>query len=276
MAEKWLAQRQTAAAALETRARSSGMIADRRLMEQYVRKTDAMATVEAALRRLLPADCRAEHGLTVPYRGHEIYLEHVVTGPGGIFLIETLEDGNPWRKILGLDIAFLTDALGPYAHLLRTLVLAAEPVSDPLPAGALAVPSVEEAVALIARRSDGEPLSPALARHVWTRLTPVLAPPGPRAAASDPIDDRDAGRLAWFSVCLIIDAALLSGLRMHPIRWPNFLFWCLLFAPATGITAMLRLAGRREVRLKGLRVWNRILLLICAAMLIAAIVSFVK
>jgi len=241
------------------------MIADRRLVEQYVRKTSAMENVEASLRRHLPADCQASHGLSVPYRGHEIYLEHVVTGPAGLFLIETLEDGNPWRKDLALNIAFLAGALGPYAHLLKTLVIAAQPVRDPLPPGVLTTASIDEAVGLITRR-EGEQLTPALARHLWSRLTPVPVHPQCRADEPDPLTDRDAARLSWFSVFLIVNAALLTALSIHPHPWQVFLFWCVLFAPATAVSAMLRHIRRREVRLRRLRIWNAVLLGTCAAL----------
>jgi hypothetical protein len=191
MSEHWMAHRQAVAAALQGRARATGSVVDSQVWEQYVLKTSAMTATAHALQQALPPVFRVAHGLRVIYQGREIYLEHVVTGPTGIYLLETQSEGDTaWRKDLEQNMAFFRGLLGVSAHFFAALVVMREPLREPLPPGAHAVESVEVAVAVMTQEG-GIPVSPVMIDQVWAHLqalepaqTQAVKAPPPRAGVA--------------------------------------------------------------------------------------------
>lgn len=268
-----MAHRQAVAAALQGRARATGSVVDSQAWEQYVRKTSAMTATAHALQQSLPPQFRVANGLRVIYQGKEIYLEHVVTGPTGIYLLETQSEGDlAWRKDLDQNIAFFRGLLGVSAHFFAALIVMREPLREQLPPGAHAVESVEVAVAVMTQEG-GIPVSPVMIDQVWANLQalePAQAAQPPRAAAPadptphgtilvppPPLSDKTVPRLIWATVIMAVLANLSCSVALgdedRTLMFVVGLF--LVVGPAAGIAALIRLLPWPGARKGGLIAW---------------------
>lgn len=310
MSEHWMAHRQAVAAALQGRARATGSVVDSRVWEEYVRKTSAMTATAHALQQTLPPQFQVAHGLRVIYQGKEIYLEHVVTGPTGIYLMETQSEGDEaWRKDLGQNMAFFRGLLGVSAHFFAALVVMREPLREPLPPGAHAVESVEVAVAVMTQEG-GIPVSPVMIDQVWANLQalqptsaqapqpqPQPRPPHPPRAGApaspgapqapvppyapapyapvtlpQPPADKSLPRLIWASVILAFLANLSCSVGIGgEDRTLMFVVGLfLVVGPAAGIAALIKILPWPGARKGGLIAWVVIVGLVFLLMLLMA------
>ncbi len=192
---------------LKARSQRTGAEGDYLVWERYTRKTVQMETVAAALNTGLDGRWyRAAHGLSVRHRGRTIYLEHVVTGPAGVYLLETLDPSSfDWQKDLAQNIEFFRSILGPNAHRFVCLVIQRELMRGALPPGAHLVDSVDVALQVIT--ASGEPLDPLVADEVWRTLYALDA--GAPEAPERPSIFRRAGRLGLTNVII---SAVLSAI----------------------------------------------------------------
>lgn len=172
----WLSERQAVAHMLQERAQSTGSAQDARTWEGYVRRTAQMQAVSGRLEtafRTAGSPYRLRHGVTIMTAGRTAYLEHIVAGPGGIFLIEHLDQEDPaWVRDLAQNIAFFRQA-APASF--ACLVIQREPLRIHLPEGANVVDSVDIAIDVI--RQDAELETPAMVDEIWHMLDALAVMP---------------------------------------------------------------------------------------------------
>lgn len=167
MSEQWLQQRLGQGEALRSEAERSGSSAAFAVWERFARQTARMQAIDEQLRRELPSHFSVLTGERLRYRGRDIYLEHLVFGPTGLYLIEVSEGGDPaWEKDLALNVAFFRESLGTNASVFNCLIVQRAFKDPVLPVGANLVPSVEVALDVIRDQSHGVILTPTLAREV--------------------------------------------------------------------------------------------------------------
>ncbi|HEY8346498.1 MAG TPA: hypothetical protein VIL07_04390 [Symbiobacteriaceae bacterium] len=181
--EPWTAQRQTGT---EHQDKAVGPAGRRGLLRRRrsrgARGARAAATAEE-LQKRLPDSFAVVSGVRVWYRGRPLFLEHVVTGPTGIFLAATVE-GNPrWREDLTRAAAFFTENLGPYSQRFTVLAITGEAMKTaPLPC-IRPVESALAAAAVMVEEGTGDVLSPEALREIRERIEmwQVQGPKGPGA-----------------------------------------------------------------------------------------------
>jgi hypothetical protein len=216
MSQVWQDRRNRQASLLKARSQRTGAEGDYLVWERYTRKTVQMETVAAALNTGLDGRWyRAAHGLSVRHRGRTSYLEHVVTGPAGIYLLETLDPSSfDWQKDLVQNIELFRSILGPNAHRFVCLVIQREPMRGQLPPGAHLVDSVDVALQVIT--ASGEPMEPLVADEVWRTLYALDA--GQSEAPERPSIFRRAG---WLGLTNVIIAGVVCAIMSAAIYEPG-------------------------------------------------------
>lgn len=180
--EKWLENRYAHAEALRQRSDKTGSPIDAMEWERYTVQTVRMQSTAEGLRTGLGEVFRIGTGLRVSYKGAEVYLEHLVVGPTGVYLIESPDlDQETWRRDLSRNVAFLRESLGANARFFACLVIPRGPVAD-LPDGVHQADSLEVAIAAI-QKGVGEQMPISVAREVWNLLQ-ALALKQPEAQRS--------------------------------------------------------------------------------------------
>lgn len=214
MAERWLQERFEQGEALRVHAERTQNQSASAVWERFVRQTARMQAIDEQLRRELPSSYMVMTGERLRYRGQEIYLEHLVIGPTGLFLMEVAEGKDPaWQKDLELNVAFFRESLGTNASFFTCLVIQRTFDDPTLPMGANLVPSVEVALDVIRDRSMGLELTPALGNEMRNLVQAVrmTAPPAPPALTI-------AQRLSWQELLKLERlpwwTALIGGLVM--------------------------------------------------------------
>lgn len=218
--ESWLNERRRYAEALQQRAQRTGGQAEIAAYERFLRQTARMQATANQLAGALPSPFAMVHGLRLQHQGVEIYLEHLVVGPTGIFLIETMEGDDPtWLTDLGRNIAFFRQALGAHASFFTCLVITRTAQLLELPEGAHVVESLETAVHVVQDQRFGVQFSPALAQEVW-HLIEALRARGPIRPHRQRLTDR-VGRREW----VLIGATLAMNLVLTLIDGDGLLSW---------------------------------------------------
>jgi len=184
--ERWQQERERYAQSLRARAEQTGGSLENAEWERYVRQTARMISTAEQLRAALPAQYALANGLRLRHQREEIYLEHLVVGPTGIYLIEFMEGNDEeWVRDQERAIAFFRTILGSHASLFQCFVIPRTTDPGRLPAGSLLVESLEAAFMVIQDERGGLTLSPAVAQEVWHIIqasavtTPVQPPKVP-------------------------------------------------------------------------------------------------
>lgn len=179
---KWLQQRHEYGAVLQMHAEARASKAVAAMWDRYVRQTSRMQVIDEQLRSALPSGFTVMTGERLGYKGHEIYLEHLVIGSTGLFLVEVREgDDESWQQDLARNIAFCRESLGANAGFFNCLVIE-RTLSEPvMPAGATLVPSVEVALDIIRTERFGVELTPVMVEEVrhLVEAVRIATPPEP-------------------------------------------------------------------------------------------------
>lgn len=235
MTERWLQHRHAYGEVLRVHARATDSKEVHAMWERYGRQTARMRATDEQLRRELPSDFTVMTGERLRYKGQEIYLEHLVIGPTGLFLLETFEGlDESWQKGLALNLSFCRKSLGTNTALLNGLVIQRGAVLPVLPAGVNLVPGVEVALHVIRDQRAGMELNPALANEIRrvVEAVRISTPPGPpRLSWKQRLQWRELLRLAnlpW--LFLAIKLAVMS--TIWPMSAPAGLA---IFGPFVGV-----------------------------------------
>lgn len=205
MPEPWLVERDQYAAFLLAQSQKSGNAADSMAWERYTLHTATMQTVAAAIRDGLPAEYRVAHGRRISYQGRPIYLEHLVTGPTGIYLIESVDPRDPqWLEDLNANLAFFRGVLGSAAPHFTCLVIQQQPLQEKLPAGANAVDSVETALSVIQQPGMGVAMPPFAPELVWQAVDRL-------AVSSVPMIERRKARVGKLGLIIVLASLVLNS-----------------------------------------------------------------
>jgi len=197
--EKWLQDRQVHEQVLYTRAQRTRSPQDIAEWERFARQTARMRVTAEQLRGALPEEYSVQSGIRVLFQGREIYLEHLVVGPSGIYLVESAEDNAQWRDDLARNLAFFSQNLGSSVRYYTCLVIAREVSgTDRLPPGAHLVESVEAAVYVIRDTPVTDPMPPSVAQELW-HIIGSLSPRAPMQAPAPPPSRPVSGgrRFTW-------------------------------------------------------------------------------
>ncbi|MFZ5824626.1 MAG: nuclease-related domain-containing protein [Bacillota bacterium] len=166
--ERWLQERRAYAEALRQRVQNAGSPTEAASLDRFLRQTARMQATADQLERNLPSAFGKAHGLRLHHSGQDIYLEHLVVGPTGIFLIETFEGDDPaWLTDLARNITYFRQILGRHASFFTCLVVSRSASIVELPEGVRLVDSVEMALDQVLGERQGTPVAPELAREVW-------------------------------------------------------------------------------------------------------------
>lgn len=232
---RWLEDRQAHAHQLHQRAERTRSREDILAWERFARQTARMQVTAQHLRSALPQNFAVVNGVRAVFQGREIYLEHVVVGPTGIYLIESVEDNPLWREDLARSIAFFIQTLGSESGRFSCLVIARELGGiDHLPPGAHLVDSTDAAIMVIRDTHVGDPLPPAVAQEFWHVLR-ALSAHGPIRAAAEP---RRFTWREWVTIgCAFgVSLLLLTEPELGPTAFVGGLF--IIVAPAAGLAAL--------------------------------------
>lgn len=204
--------------------------------ERFARQTARMQVTAEQLRRELPQTFALVSGARVFFQGREVYLEHLVVGPTGIYLIESVEDNPLWRDDLARSIAFFIQSLGSESGRFSCLVVARElGGTDRLPPGAHLVDSLEAAIMVMRDTHVGDPLPPAVAQEFWHVLKAMTVRGPLPAVAAEP---RRFTWREWVTIGCALGIDLLM-LAEPEFGYGEFLIGLFIFVgPAAGFAAL--------------------------------------
>lgn len=198
--EAWLQYRHHCAEFLRTRAQTSGSKSEFMAWEKYVRQTARMQAAAGHLAAALGPTYAVANGLRLNHMGSEIYLEHLVVGPTGIFLLETTEgDNEAWRQDLIRNMDFFQRALGTQSFYFTCLVTCRTIGTSPLPPGAHLVDSLDVAIDVIRDQRSGMTLPLALAQEIWHLIRGVEVSEAPLTRPMPQLPQR---RSKWEPIAL--------------------------------------------------------------------------
>lgn len=267
--EAWLQYRHHCAEFLRARAHASGNRAEFDAWERYARQTARMQATAAQLARALGAGFTVANGLRVSHQGREIYLEHLVVGPTGIYLIETAEgDDAQWRHDLAQNIAFFQQALGTQVAYFTCLVVSRAAGLGSLPPGAHLVDSSDIAIDVIRDQRSGLLMPPALAQELWHLLQAVAI--REQGQVSPPPAARTTSRLEWATLALPLVYSIVIGLLDSLTGFFAALF---VFVLPTGLLWPLIRLIRRESLRRGLMITLLVLALLLFLLLLIGVTA---
>lgn len=236
--EKWLQERQAREQVLYSRAQRSRSQQDIVEWERFARQTARMRVTAEQLRSALPQEYAVQSGIRVLFQGREVYLEHLVVGPSGIYLVESIEDNPQWRDDLARSLEFFRQNLGSNLRYFTCLVVARDVAgADRLPTGANLLESLDAAVSVIRDTPVTDPLPPAVAQEMW-HLLQALAHRAPMQAQAAPPAPRRFTWREWVTISCALgaDALLLTEPDFGPGAFFVGLF--VLVGPAAGLAGL--------------------------------------
>lgn len=249
MVEKWLRERQAQEQALYSRAQRTRSQQDIAAWERFARQTARMRVTADQLRGALPPEYAVQSGIRVLFQGREIYLEHLVAGPSGIYLVESVEDNPQWRDDLARSLAFFNQNLGSNIRYFSCLVVARDLAgTDRLPQGVHLMESLEAALYVIREAPVTDPMPPSVAQELWhiiRALSPRVPVQAPVRAASR---DRRFTWREWVTIACAAAANLLLMTQPGMSLGHFIIGLFVIVGPAAGLAGLTLLLPAGEPR----------------------------